>query len=149
VPHRGLVGSSVVKLTTKPVIGTLASKICSPLLLAPNMNPWSTDQGSSDAGSAGHAEHEPGSRSWIRQVPSLPGRSLHAPPTISACASSGPIPPEASMIEDKMSTVLYTEDLGSTHPHSPNREAVSCQGTEQEFFRTRRNRQDLFRRKVR
>ena len=71
-------------------------------------------------------EHEPGSRSWIRQVPTPPERSLHVPPEISACVPSGPIPPEAWMIESGVSTGVYTGDLGTTHSHSPNRETGSC-----------------------
>ena len=131
------------------MIGTLADKTCSPLSLAPSTNPRSTDQDWSDTASAESTEREPGSQSWIRQVPTLPGRSLHAPPTISAYGSSGPTPPGACTIENGVSTRLYTGDLGSTHSHSPNREAVSCQGAKQEFFWTRRDRQDLFRRSIR
>jgi hypothetical protein len=55
------------------------------------MNPRSADENQSDTISGGSTEHEPESRSWTRQVPTPPGRSLHAPPTISVYVPSGPI----------------------------------------------------------
>lgn len=44
-------------------------------------------------------------------MPTPPGRSLHAPPTISVYAPSGLTPPEAAVIDDGVSTALCTGDL--------------------------------------
>ena len=55
-------------------------------------------------------EREPGSQSWTRQVPTLPGRSPHAQPTISVCVSSGLILPEAGFIDSRVSTA-YTRGI--------------------------------------
>lgn len=89
-------------------------------------------------------KHEPESRPWIRQVPTPPGRSLHVPLMIFVYVLSGPLPQGACVIGGGVSTVLYAEDLGSTYSYSPNREAGSRYGAEQEFFWARRYRQDLF-----
>lgn len=147
--RRGLVESSAAKQTTKPVADRLVDRALFPLSRAPSMNPRSTGQ--SPSGTAwwgGGAEHEPGSRSWIRQVPTPPGRCLHAPPAISVFVPSGPLPQEAEMVGRGVSIGSYKVNLGLTYSHSPNREAVSCQGAEQKLFGARRDRQDLFRRNV-
>lgn len=63
------------------------------------MNPRSIGQKPSDTTSKEGTEYEPESRSWIRQVPIPPGRSLRVPPTIFVYALSGLIPQGAWVID--------------------------------------------------
>ena len=71
------------------------------------MNPRSMVQDPSDTTAREMMKHKPEPRSWIRQVPTPPGRCLHVPPMTFVYVPSGPTPRGAWVIDGRVSTVCY------------------------------------------